>query len=41
LKSNENTTDEKCERVAEIVRLRLKEFEKIINRKVSGLIFLV
>jgi hypothetical protein len=35
LKNNENTTPEKCEKVAEIVKMRIKEFERIINKKVS------
>jgi hypothetical protein len=35
LKNNENTSNAKCEKVTEIVKLRIKEFEKIINKKVS------
>jgi hypothetical protein len=33
LSNNENTSKAKCEKVAEIVKLRIKEFEKIIGKK--------
>ena len=33
LLNNENTSKTKCEKVAEIVKLRIKEFENIINEK--------